>query len=297
MLKPLLRRALAAFGTTALMASAPAPAAPAARPALWAVTDSDTTIYLFGTIHLLPTNYQWRTAKFNRAVANSQQLVVETIVDLQQPTEILAAKRNLGYSPGLPPIVDRVPPAKVGLLRSTIAKSGVPEKYFNSMETWLAAFELLGVRFREIGLKGEEGPEQTLRTEFQAASKPIGQLETNTEQLGYFDKLPESAQRLLLEGAIEEPKSMDNDFARMLASWSKGDVKAISVSFNRELSVSPALKEALLQRRNANWSRWVERRMASPGSVMVAVGAGHLAGPGSLVAMLKNEGYRVRRIQ
>jgi uncharacterized protein YbaP (TraB family) len=90
---------------------------------------------------------------------------------------------------------------------------------------------------------------------------------------------------------------MDNDFAKMLASWSKGDVKAISVSFNRELSVSPALKEALLQRRNANWSRWVERRMASPGSVMVAVGAGHLAGPGSLVAMLKNEGYRVRRIQ
>jgi uncharacterized protein YbaP (TraB family) len=293
-----LKRLFAALtAILALAAPAAAKAPPQARPALWEVSDADTTIYLFGTIHLLPTNYQWRTAKFNQAVANSQQLVVETIVDLQQPTEILAAKRNLGYSPGLPPIVDRVPPTKVGLLRSTIAKSGVPEKYFNSMETWLAAFELLGVRFREIGLKGEEGPEQTLRNEFQAARKPIGQLETNTEQLGYFDKLPESAQRLLLEGAIEEPKSMDNDFARMLASWSKGDVKAISVSFNRELSVSPPLKEALLHRRNANWSRWVERRMASPGSVMVAVGAGHLAGPDSLVAMLKNEGYKVRRIQ
>jgi len=293
-----LKRLFAALtAILALAAPAAAKAPPQARPALWEVSDADTTIYLFGTIHLLPTNYQWRTAKFNQAVANSQQLVVETIVDLQQPTEILAAKRNLGYSPGLPPIVDRVPPTKVGLLRSTIAKSGVPEEYFNSMETWLAAFELLGVRFREIGLKGEEGPEQTLRNEFQAARKPIGQLETNTEQLGYFDKLPESAQRLLLEGAIEEPKSMDNDFARMLASWSKGDVKAISVSFNRELSVSPPLKEALLHRRNANWSRWVERRMASPGSVMVAVGAGHLAGPDSLVAMLKNEGYKVRRIQ
>ena len=293
-----LKRLFAALtAILALAAPAAAKAPPQARPALWEVSDADTTIYLFGTIHLLPTNYQWRTAKFNQAVANSQQLVVETIVDLQQPTEILAAKRNLGYSPGLPPIVDRVPPTKVGLLRSTIAKSGVPEKYFNSMETWLAAFELLGVRFREIGLRGEEGPEQTLRNEFQAARKPIGQLETNTEQLGYFDKLPESAQRLLLEGAIEEPKSMDNDFARMLAYWSKGDVKAISVSFNRELSVSPPLKEALLHRRNANWSRWVERRMASPGSVMVAVGAGHLAGPDSLVAMLKNEGYKVRRIQ
>ena len=298
MLKPFFRRALAAFGLAALLASpSAAKAPPAAHPALWAVSDADTTVYLFGTIHLLPANYQWRTPKFDQAVANSQQLVVETIVDLQKPDGIMAAKLNLGFSRGLPPIAQRVPPEKVPLLRSAIAKSGAPEKYYDQMETWLAAFELLGVRFREIGLEGEAGPEQTLQRDFAAAKKPIGELETNAEQLAYFDQLPESAQRLLLEGSIEESKNMNSDFGKMLASWSKGDVKAISVSFNRDLSVSPALKEALLQRRNANWSRWVERRMATPGSVMVAVGAGHLAGPDSLVTLLKREGYKVRRIQ
>jgi len=222
---------------------------------------------------------------------------VETIVDLQHPDEILAAKRDLGYSAGLPPIEQRVPPAKRALLRSVIAKTGVPEQYFTSMETWLAAFELLGVRFQEMGLKGEQGPEQALRTEFQGAKKPIGQLETNAEQLGFFDRLPEKAQRLLLEGAIDGPKSMDDDFAKMVSSWSRGDVKAIAISFNRDLSSSPELMNSLIKQRNANWSRWIEDRMTKPGSVFVAVGAGHLAGPSSLISMLQRDGYKVRRIQ
>jgi uncharacterized protein len=37
--------------------------------------------------------------------------------------------------------------------------------------------------------------------------------------------------------------------------------------------------------------------MASPGSVLIAVGAGHLAGKDSVVAMLKKQGYRVRQVQ
>jgi len=165
------------------------------------------------------------------------------------------------------------------------------------METWLAAFELLGVRFMEMGLKGEQGPEQALRTEFEAAKKPIGQLETNTEQLGFFDRLPEKAQRQLLEGAIDGPKSMNDDFAKMVASWSRGDVKAIAVTFNRDLSSSPELMNSLIKQRNANWSRWIEDRMTKPGSVFVAVGAGHLAGPSSVISLLQRDGYKVRRIQ
>ena len=102
---------LAAFLAFASPAVARVPVAarvPAqARPALWEVSNADTNIYLFGTIHLLPTNYQWRTAKFNQALASSNELVVETIVDLQHPDEILTAKRDLGYSAGLPPIEKR----------------------------------------------------------------------------------------------------------------------------------------------------------------------------------------------
>ena len=165
------------------------------------------------------------------------------------------------------------------------------------METWAAAFILLGNQFRHMGLKGQEGVEIVLRNDFATQGKPIGELETNLEQLSFFDKLPENAQRQLLEGSIEEPASMSKDFQQMLASWVKGDVAGIAASFNRDLSGSPELQQALIKQRNANWSKWIEQRMGKPGAILIAVGAGHLAGPDSVVDILQRDGYRVRRIQ
>jgi uncharacterized protein YbaP (TraB family) len=264
---------------------------------LWSVADADTTIYLFGTIHLLPEKYQWRTATFDRAIDNSQELVVETIIDDKDPTKIMAAMTSLAFSPGLPPLADRVPPAKRAALAAAVKKSGFPPQGLDRMETWGAAFILLGNQFRDLGLKGQEGVEAVLRNAFTTKGKPIGELETNVEQLGFFDTLPEKAQRQLLEGAITPSADMNKDFGGMLAAWSRGDVKAIARTFNHDLAASPELRQALIKRRNQNWTKWIEQRMASPGSVLIAVGAGHLAGQDSVVEMLKKDGYRVRQVQ
>ena len=299
MVKKLLRRLGAALGMSMLAIGTPAAAksAAAARPALWQVSDADTTVYLFGTIHLLPKNYRWRTAKFDQAVAGSQQLMVETIVDEGNPHQMMAALSSLAFSPNLPPITARVPPEKRPALEAAIRKSGMPLASLDRMETWAAAFMLLGNQFRAMGLKTGDGVESVLRTTFAGQGKTIGELETNREQLSFFDVLPEQAQRVLLEGAIEEPKNMSQEFDRMLSSWARGDIEQIARSFNENLAASPELREVLLKRRNENWSRWVQRRMAAPGSVMIAVGAGHLAGSDSLVDLLRRGGYTVRRLQ
>ena len=299
MLGKIMRRLAGALGLAAIgLAAVPQSAdAKAAKPALWAVSDSDTTIYLFGTIHLLPPNYQWRTPQFDKAVAGSQQLVVETIIDESNPHEMLGALATLAFSPGLPPIAERVPPEKRVALEAAIKKSGLPRPSFDRMETWAAAFMLLGNQFKEMGLKTGAGVEAVLRNAFASQGKSVGELETNREQLSFFDGLPEDAQRALLEGAIEQPQTMSRDFDRMLTAWAQGDLAALDRFFNGELSAVPALREALLKRRNLNWSRWVQQRMASPGSVMVAVGAGHLTGRDSLVDLLRRSGFKVRRLQ
>jgi uncharacterized protein YbaP (TraB family) len=297
MLKSILRRVGAIFGLSLLLGVLPAEArAPeTGRPALWEVRDPDTTIYLFGTIHLLPKNTQWRTPKFDQAVASSQQLVVETIIDEKNPAKLMGAMASLGFANGLPPLVQRVPPAKRPALEAAIKKSGMPVQALDRMKTWAAAFILLGNKFREMGLAG--GVEGVLRGDFTAQSKPIGELESNLDQLRFFDGLPEKAQRDLLEGAIEDNKKMTDDFGGMLSAWSRGDVKGIARTFDRDLSASPALQQALIRQRNANWSKWIEQRMAQPGAVMIAVGAGHLAGKDSVIEMLKKDGYQVRRLQ
>jgi uncharacterized protein YbaP (TraB family) len=300
MLKSFFRRAAGALGLGALLVGTPAAArAPRpAQPALWQVSDADTTIYLFGTIHLLPEHFQWRTAKFDQAVRNSQQLVVETIVDEKDPGKIMSALATLAFNtPNLPPLLERVPAEKRAALAAAIKESGFPPQGFDRMETWAAAFILLGNQYRDMNLKSDEGVEAKLRSSFASQGKSIGELETNIQQFSFFDTLPEKAQEALLAGAVDESEEADAEFSGMLRAWSSGDVKAIARTFDRDLAGSPELAQALIHQRNANWSRWIEQRMAQPGALMIAVGAGHLAGKDSVIAMLQRQGYRVRRVQ
>jgi uncharacterized protein YbaP (TraB family) len=286
---------LGLVGLGGTVAEARAPAMP--KPALWKVADRDTTIYLFGTIHLLPKGYSWRSPTFEAAARSSDALVVETIVDPQNPAELASALMRLGLRDGLPPLEQRVAPAKRAALATAIAKSGVPASALNRMESWAAAFTLLGTQFRSMDLHQEEGVETVLKQSFKAAGKPIDQLETNSEQLSFFDVLPEEAQRALLEGALERPEAVKKQFNTMLAAWARGDVDAIAHTFNADMASTPALREILLKRRNANWARWIEGRLGRPGSVMLAVGAGHLAGADSVQALLGQRGFKVTRVQ
>ena len=296
-LKSLLRRAIAGLGIPLLLGSMPAEARTptVAHPALWEVADPDTTIYLFGTIHLLPQDLQWRTAKLDEAMASSQELVVETIVDEKDPTKLMSAMASLGLAKGLPPIMQRVSATERPKLAVAIKKSGVPEIAYNSMKTWMAAFLLLGNQFKALGLSG--GAEGVLKNAFTSEGKPIGELESNMEQFSYFDRLPDKAQLQLLQGALEPAGNVGKEFNGMLASWSRGDVKQIANTFNRELSESKDIRETLLEARNAHWAKWIEQRLDQPGTIMVAVGAGHLAGKGSVLDTLKKNGYKVRRLQ
>lgn len=292
-------RRLAAFSMIAATVCAAAPAAqPAtASPALWKVADEDTTIYLFGTIHLLPKETKWRSPAFDRAAAGSDTLVVETVIDDSNPAATVGELFKLAISPGLPPLLDRVPADKRDALATMMAKSGIPAPALDKMETWAAAFMLLGVQFQTLGLDSGSGVESILKKQFKDGGKPIGQLETNAEQLGFFDRLSEDAQRNFLLSVLDDPSAMKVQFGGMLDAWTRGDVKAIGDSFNHDLAEAPELKDALLVRRNANWANWVKSRLDQPGTVLVAVGAGHLAGEQSVQAMLELKGIKVSRVQ
>jgi uncharacterized protein YbaP (TraB family) len=290
-------RAAAALALLGLPVALPAKAPQQARPALWSVSDADTTIYLFGTIHLLPEKADWRSDAFNRAVDGSQELIVETKVDDKDPTKILGALASLAFSKGLPPLKDRVPKDKQAALEAAVKRSGFPPAALDQMETWAVAVMLLGGQFNELDLKVDQGVEMVLKSEFDGRGKSVGELETNVEQFSFFDRLSEKSQRELLDGAIEPGKEVREEFSAMIRAWSSGDVKTIGKAFNRDLASSPELAQTLIFQRNANWAKWIEQRMAKPGTVMVAVGAGHLAGDKSVIDLLQRQGVTVHRIQ
>ena len=77
---------------------------------------------------------------------------------------------------------------------------------------------------------------------------------------------------------------------------SAGDDAALAATI-APLRRDPAIGKALLADRNARWASVIVRRMARPGRVFVAVGAGHLVGPGSVVELLRKRGLKVERVE
>ena len=288
--------ALATFALISCHSTSTEAATRRAHPAMWKVADADTTIYLFGTIHVLPDGTQWISPKIDAAIRGSQTLVTEIGSD-HDPVKLRAVMQGLAFSPGLPPILDRVPADKRALFEVTLKESGIPAEALNGMETWAASLAIISTQLQSLQLSKDAGPETLLETRFVAAHKPVEGLETAESQFRIFDGLSEDAQRVLLTSVATESADMKAEFAKMIATWTAGDVKGIALTFDDELKLSPELTEALLKKRNANWANWVQARLAKPGTVFVAVGAGHLAGANSVEAMLAAKGIKVVRVQ
>src|SRR3546814_19941607 len=83
----------------------------------------------------------------------------------------------------------------------------------------------------------------------------------------------------------------------MVVLWAKGDPDGLAIAMNESLAATPELAKTLLWDRNARWADQLKARMDEPGTVFVAVGAGHLAGERSVQDYLKARGLTVERVE
>ncbi|QNA86961.1 TraB/GumN family protein [Sphingomonas sp. So64.6b] len=279
-------------GACALLATACSRPAPIeARPALWRVQDADTTIWLLGTIHVLPREVHWETPAIKAAIDGADMLVTE--IPAQPPEQASAVFAAAARAQGLSPIVDRLPSDRRAALNDAARRAGLPIDALDGMKSWAAAAALGAGSSRALHATIDHGVEAVLAQRFADTGKPRRALETQAGQLALFDTLSETAQRVLLVRAIEQ----SDGYAQTLAAWSAGDTARIVASFQPGFRGAPDLEKTLVTDRNTRWSGWITRRMSAPGKVLVAVGAGHLAGDRSVVAMLRARGLKVERIQ
>jgi uncharacterized protein len=282
------------FGGQSGFAKQKAPSA--AKPAMWVVKDKDTTIYLFGTIHALPKETVWRTAKFDAAIAASGELMVE-VAELDDLAKVQPLYYKLAFSPGLAPVLDRVRPEKRADLERLAKLTKLDLATMQQFESWAVAnvfsYELL----KFVGISSDNGVDRQIVSAFKERKLPITGIETVAEQLGAFDVLSVGAQLFLLEGVTDEIDGARAEYDKLLASWTAGDAKALDDSTDKELKDQPELLERLLVERNRRWADRLKARMQKPGTVFLAVGSGHLVGKASVQNLLKARGIKSKRIQ
>ncbi|PKB25418.1 hypothetical protein B0I00_0617 [Novosphingobium kunmingense] len=281
----------------AAQTAAPAPAAPAAqtaRPALWKVADADTTIYLFGTIHLLPQGIEWYTGPVAQAFSDSSELVTE--IPEYGDTETAAAVMKYGMMP--PGQSLRAGMSKKEKIRYEAALKGlgVPVEAFDRFRPWYAAVMLATLPLQRKGYAMDHGVETHLSALAKEAGKPRSGLETLDMQLGLFGAFSAKVQKRYLFDTIKSMPTIESEIGKMVDSWAKGDALVLAELLNDDQN-DPAMMKALLYDRNAAWARWIRARLDRPGTVFVAVGAGHLGGKASVQDALTKAGTATTRVQ
>lgn len=267
----------------------------ASRPAMWKIADDDTTIFLFGGVHLLPDGLDWQSGMVNEVINSADMLVLELSPEEQaKAPDVLA---ELAADSPQDPIEARIPPQFVNEFELLAGRTRVSRAQLDNLESWAAALMLGNAISRNAALSLDNGTEKILTERFRAQGKPVSGLETAEYQLGLFDTLSQKTQDILLSRTISDAPNASAKFDRLIAAWAKGDTQGVAHYADSELRAVPGLALPLLTQRNQQWAVWIRDRMEAPGTILIAVGTGHLVGDDSVQSALQAQGYKVERIQ
>lgn len=286
--------ALFATGSLAQQVQTPKPTVVLAKPALWKVSDADTTIYLFGTVHALPSDVDWMTGPVATALTGATELVTE--LPETPDSEMQSAVASNAVLPAGQTLRALLTADERAKYEKAMAGEGLPVEAFDQFEPWFAALSLALTPVRASGYDPESGADVRIAARAKALGIPRTGLETAGYQLSLFSHLPVAVQKRYLAEVIDGIPTIPQEMADMIREWSAGHPDKVAELDNADED-DPQMIAVLLTNRNRIWADWVHKRMDKPGTVFMAVGAGHLAGKDSVLAMLAKSGLTVVRVQ
>lgn len=286
-------------------APAPAAAAPAAGattakgPAMWRITGAKSRIYLFGTVHLLPKGTVWQTPAMEAAMADTKITVVEADIESAYArSTMMMLAYEYGRNPSWQTLRGVLGAERYAKFAAAAKHYGVSVQNMEPMRPWLAIMQISSAALNAAGFEREHGVERTVLAAAKRANDKIRALETVEAQVKALAKLDGEDMLANVDREIAELYDVEHTLKPMVEAWAHGDVAAVDrLSVATMRAEAPALYRALLLERNANWVDVLTRWHAGEGTYFVAVGAAHLAGPDSVVAMLAKKGIKAERVQ
>jgi len=292
----IIRRSLLALAMLFLAAPAMAQtqlAKIAAHPALWTVHSKTTTVYLFGSIHLLPANVVWHTPEIDRAMESATTFMFEAPLDDAGKAQVAQFIREHGTLPQGTTLRSLLPPkTMVDYQHALTAANLVPEQ-LDRERPWLAAIVLDVAYLQHMHYIVADGVDQQVFAYATAHNKPVRTFETPSQQLSLFMPKDEKLEMSEFAADLKEFQSEESTIGAMVDAWGAGDAKSVGRLMNKSLDTEPGARKLLIDDRNHNWIKILDEVLAKPGVVFVTVGTGHLVGPGGVPALLRKQGYIV----
>ncbi|HEY0601090.1 TraB/GumN family protein [Brevundimonas sp.] len=268
------------------------PPAEGRGPALWVVRDADSTLYLFGTVHLLRPTTGWGTDRVDAAFESADKLILE-ISNPDDQAAVLPLVQQHGLSPARP-LSSLLSAEEVAALDAAAKTVGLSAAQLDVFRPWFAALTLSVAPLTKAGYDPASGVELLLKARAEAAGKPINGFETVDEQIRILAGFSEADQLAFLRSTLEDFETATTDLDKLVEAWAAGDVEAVETLGVRPMREGgEALYQALLVRRNTNWADQIQTELAGSGTAFIAVGAAHLAGDDSVQEILERRGIDV----
>lgn len=278
------------------LAQTAAPAAPAPiqgeGPALWVVKDADSTLYLFGSVHVLRPTTGWASPRVEAAFDSASDIWFE-ISNPDDQAAIMPLIQQHGLSPETP-LSTRLTPRENAELDAAAQAMGASAAQLQPMKPWLAALSLSVAPLIKAGYDPKSGVELVLKARAEAAGKPIHGFETIDKQIGILAGLPDDVQLAFLRETLKDYENAATKLDEMVEAWARGDVATLDrVTITEMKDASPALYQSVLVDRNTDWANQIQTLLEGSGTAFIAVGAAHLTGDDSVQAILQKRGVTV----
>lgn len=277
-------------------------AAPAAQPAiqgdgpaLWVVKDADSTLYLFGTVHVLRPTTGWASARVNAAFDSADQVWFE-ISNPDDQAAVMPLVQQYGLSPDKP-LSSLLSAEEIAELDAAAKTVGMSAAALDPMRPWLAGLTLSVAPLVKAGYDPASGVEMALKARAEAAGKPIKAFETIDKQIRILATMDEPLQLEFIRQTLEDFDDAVEMLDGMVDAWSRGDVNELDRVVVEDMKESASgVYKAILVDRNTDWANQIETLLEGAGTAFIAVGAAHLAGDDSVQAMLTQRGVDVERV-
>jgi uncharacterized protein YbaP (TraB family) len=279
----------------AVVASKPAAQAPA-KTFMWTISAAGAPAsYLLGAIHVLTPDYYPLHPRIEQAFTDSRVLIEEADLDeLDNPATTMSLLKKAMLSDGR--TLDQVIAADLyAKVMEQADKAGLPRIAVQRMKPWLVSLSLTQPALQAAGFKAEHGVDKYFFDRAKRTGMSRRALETVAFQFQRLDEMTAAQQEALLRSTIEELDTQIGNVKSVADAWSRGDTKTIEDLLLTSTESSPQLYQRMLVDRNASWVSFVEDCVKQQIACFIVVGAAHLVGPDSLVAMLQKKGYNVEQ--
>ncbi|MCQ8184771.1 TraB/GumN family protein [Parvularcula maris] len=258
----------------------------------WTVTDEDSTVTLFPTIHFLPEDLEWRSAEMEQALAEAEEVWFEILPSqLQDQAAIQPVIMEYGMSQDQP-LSERLDEETYAELERVAEQIGFPVAQMEQMRPWLAAVTIGALDLMQDGFQPGSGAEMVLAADVDDSKEKA--FETPEEQFSFFANLDEDTEVAFLKSTIEQIDNGQAELQAFAQDWAAGDVSGLEdFIIDGMRDVSEELYQVLLVQRNQRWVDALVTELEGSGTDFVAVGAGHLIGEDGVPEMLAARGYTV----